>query len=121
MIVFNISNTMCVYIYIYIYIYIHIHIILQLNNYFLILLFDWKGSLMSVSKKHIFYLPRCTLPDFSSVSSLVSLPSLSCCHRTTTMRKVNNVRTVIFSPIFTNYKPNRTFRLVVSNTCYWLK
>jgi len=31
----------------------------------------------------IFYLPRCTLPDFSSVSSLVSLPFLFCCHRTT--------------------------------------
>ena len=32
----------------------------------------------------IFYLPRCTLPDFSSVSSLTSLLFLSCCHRTTT-------------------------------------
>ena len=28
----------------------------------------------------IFYLPRCTLPEFPSVSSLVSLPFLSCCH-----------------------------------------
>ena len=31
----------------------------------------------------IFYLPRCTLPDFHSVSALASLPFLSCCHRTT--------------------------------------
>ena len=35
----------------------------------------------------IFYLPRCTLPDFPSVSSLASLPFLSCCHRTTTERR----------------------------------
>ena len=31
-----------------------------------------------------FYLPRCTLPNFLSVSSLSSLPFLSCCHQTTT-------------------------------------
>ena len=31
----------------------------------------------------IFYLPRCTLPDFPSVSSLASLPFLPCCHLTT--------------------------------------
>ena len=31
----------------------------------------------------IFYFPRCTLPDFPSVSSLASLPFLPC-HRTTT-------------------------------------
>ena len=29
----------------------------------------------------IFYLPRCTLPDFPSVSSLASLPFLSCCQQ----------------------------------------
>ena len=29
----------------------------------------------------IFYLLRCTLPDFPSVSSMTSLPSLSSCHR----------------------------------------
>ena len=28
----------------------------------------------------IFYLPRCTLPDFPSVSSPASLPVLPCCH-----------------------------------------
>ena len=28
----------------------------------------------------IFYLPQCTLPDFTSVSSRASLPFLSCCH-----------------------------------------
>ena len=27
-----------------------------------------------------FYLPRCTLPDFPSFSSLASQPFLSCCH-----------------------------------------
>ena len=32
----------------------------------------------------IFYLSRCTLPDFPSVFSLASLPFLSCCYRTTT-------------------------------------
>ena len=32
----------------------------------------------------IFYLPRYTLPEFSFVSSLASLPFSSCCHRTTT-------------------------------------
>ena len=32
----------------------------------------------------IFHLPRCTLPDLPSVSSLASLRFLSCCHRTTT-------------------------------------
>ena len=32
----------------------------------------------------IFYLPRCTLPDFPSGSSLSSLSFLSCCHGTTT-------------------------------------
>ena len=37
----------------------------------------------------IFYYPRCTLPDFSSVSSLASFPFLSCCHRTTTTTKLN--------------------------------
>ena len=31
----------------------------------------------------IFYLSRYNLPDFPSVSSLTSLPFLSCCHRTT--------------------------------------
>ena len=31
----------------------------------------------------IFYLPRCTLPHFPSISSIASLPFLSCCHRTT--------------------------------------
>ena len=29
------------------------------------------------------YLPRCTLPDFTSVSSPAFLPFLPCCHRTT--------------------------------------
>ena len=29
----------------------------------------------------IFYLPRCTQPDFPSVFSLASLPFLPCCHR----------------------------------------
>ena len=33
----------------------------------------------------IFYLPRCSLPNFPSVSSLVSLPLLSCCPRTTSV------------------------------------
>merc|ERR1719154_945076 len=32
----------------------------------------------------IIYLPRCTLPNFPSVSSLASLLFLPCCHRTTT-------------------------------------
>ena len=32
----------------------------------------------------IFYLSRYTLPNFSYVSSLASLPFLSCCHQTTT-------------------------------------
>ena len=32
----------------------------------------------------IFYLPRCTLPDFPSVSSLTFLSFWSCCNRTTT-------------------------------------
>ena len=32
----------------------------------------------------IFYLPWCTIPDFPSISSLISLPFLFCCHRTTT-------------------------------------
>ena len=32
----------------------------------------------------IFYLPRCTLRDFPSVSTQASLLFLSCCHRTTT-------------------------------------
>ena len=32
----------------------------------------------------IFHLPRCTLLNFPSVSSLTSLPFLSCCHRTAT-------------------------------------
>ena len=31
----------------------------------------------------IIYLPRCTLSDFPSVSSLVFLPFLPCCNRTT--------------------------------------
>ena len=31
----------------------------------------------------ILYLPRCTIPEFPSVSSQASLPFLSCCHRTT--------------------------------------
>ena len=33
----------------------------------------------------IFYLPRCTLLDFYSISSQASLPFLSCCHRTITL------------------------------------
>ena len=33
----------------------------------------------------IFYFPRCTLPYFSSVSSLSSKPFLSCCHQTKTI------------------------------------
>ena len=32
----------------------------------------------------IFYLSRCTVPDFNSVSSLASLPFSSCCHQATT-------------------------------------
>ena len=28
----------------------------------------------------IYYLPRCTLPDFTSVSTLASVPFLACCH-----------------------------------------
>ena len=32
----------------------------------------------------IFYLPRYSLPDFHSISSLASMPFLSCCHQTTT-------------------------------------
>ena len=32
----------------------------------------------------IFYPARCTLPDFSSISSLASLSFLYCCHRKTT-------------------------------------
>ena len=43
----------------------------------------------------IFYLPRRTLLDFPSVSSLASLSFLSCCHRTTTKTKAwrrNNAR-----------------------------
>jgi len=34
----------------------------------------------------IFHLPRCTLPDFPPVSSLASLPFLSCCHHSKTFR-----------------------------------
>ena len=37
----------------------------------------------------IFYLSRCTLPDFSSVSSAASLPFSPCCHRTTTTEQVS--------------------------------
>jgi len=37
----------------------------------------------------IFYLHRCTLPDFPSVSSLVSLPFLPCYHRTTTTNNLH--------------------------------
>ena len=37
----------------------------------------------SLNLLFIFFIPRCTLPDFSSLSSLVSLSFLSC-HRTTT-------------------------------------
>ena len=40
----------------------------------------------------IFYLPRFTLLFFPSVSSLASLPFLSCCHRTTTSTIVCNYR-----------------------------
>ena len=32
----------------------------------------------------IWYLPRCTIPNFPAVSSPASLPFSSCCHRTTT-------------------------------------
>ena len=39
----------------------------------------------------IFYLPRCTLQDFPSVSSLASLPFLPCCHRTTTPDSIYEV------------------------------
>ena len=35
-----------------------------------------------------FYLPRCTLSDFPSVSYMASLPFLSCCHRTSTESRV---------------------------------
>ena len=45
------------------------------------LIFSWPALLYFLS---IFYLPRCILPDFPSVSSLDSLPFLSCCHRATT-------------------------------------
>ena len=39
----------------------------------------------------IFYLPRFTVLDFQSVSSLGSLPFLPCCHRTTTTAlKISN-------------------------------
>ena len=42
----------------------------------------------------IFYLPRFTLPDFTSMSSQTSSPFLSCCHRTTTY--VNSKTTSMF-------------------------
>ena len=34
--------------------------------------------------RFVFYIPRCTVPDFPSTSSQASLTFLSCCHRTTT-------------------------------------
>ena len=37
----------------------------------------------------IFYLLRCTLPDFPSVSSLAPLPFLSCCYQTTTTQNAS--------------------------------
>ena len=43
----------------------------------------------------VFYLPRCTIPDFPSVSSLAFLPFLPCCHYN---NNSSNRRRVIFSP-----------------------
>ena len=38
---------------------------------------------------YIFHIPRCTLPDFPTVSSVASLLFLYCCHRTTTMNRIH--------------------------------
>ena len=56
----------------------------------------------------IVYLPRCTLPDFLSVSSQASLPLLSCCHRTTTatstrVAKSSKKKAKIFGKFFRRY------------------
>ena len=53
----------------------------------------------------IFYLPRCTLPDFPSVSSLTSLPFLSCCHQTTIVEKTSfTINVIDNSTEYSDYK-----------------
>ena len=57
----------------------------------------------------IFYLPRSTLPDFTSVSSLASLPFLSCCHRTITTRLKEKKNMNPFIRPFLAFSNNRNY------------
>ena len=45
----------------------------------------------------IFHLPRCTLPDFPSVSSLAFLPFFPCCHLITTSKFNSKTVSVLHS------------------------
>ena len=65
----------------------------------------------------IFYLSRCTLPEFLSVSSHASLPFLSCCYRTTRTIVLHDIRIFILGPntqkyhsSMMNLTPNASWR-----------
>ena len=88
----------CMYIYIYIYMYSYIYTY-YIYIYCVISECKWHSRIGCFNKNlhdnvvylliyfhFIFYFPRCTLPAFPSVPSLVSLTFLSCCHVTTTIQ-----------------------------------
>ena len=56
-----------------------------------------RGHSLLIYFLSIFYLPRCTLPDFPSTHSLASLPCLPCSHRN------SNVVTITLRPEVVNY------------------
>ena len=86
------------------------------------------SSLYRFLLRFILYLPRCTQPNVPPVSSLASLPFLSCSHRTITFPDGENNIYLVFAsissyPFSLIYFMNFIFRYVsfaMSSGVFWL-
>ena len=63
--------------------------------------------------RFIFYLPRWTLSDFPYISSLASLPFLSCFHGTTTTFGIAEISTIFVSFVHHNFRLKGKFQIMM--------